>query len=60
MGNLGAKADRVGADTDEQAKFSGIVTEFRGETGQRQPDEWKPYAVKVFNYLKQLNAQPRG
>ena len=60
MGNLGAKADRVGADAAGNANFTGIVTEFRGETGQRQPVEWKPYAVNVFNYLKQLNARPRG
>ncbi len=60
MGNLGNKADRVGADADIPAEFSGIVTEFRGETGQRAPAEWKPYAVSVFTYLKQLNSLPRA
>lgn len=60
MGNLGGKVDRVGTDAGNLASYTGIVTEFRGETGQRTPDEWKPYAVKVFNYLKQLNARPRG
>jgi hypothetical protein len=60
MGNLGAKADRVGADAAGAANFTGIVTEFRGDTGQKLPAEWKPYAVTVFTYLKQLNARPRG
>ena len=60
MGNLGNKADKVGADADGVANNSGIITEFRGQTGQKLPNEWKPYALATFTYLKQLNALPRA
>jgi hypothetical protein len=50
MGNL-RKTDDVG----DNGADPGIIMEFRSNTMPRAVGTWKPYAVSVFSYIKELN-----
>ena len=51
MGSLGDKTDKIGVSRQQR----GIVMEFRSRTESIPVEQWGPYALSIFTYLKALN-----